>query len=270
MNATTLAKAGTLIFCGLKKYAPEIMTGLGIVGMVGAAVAAVKATPKAIQLINEKKEELDTDTLSAKESVKASWKCYIPATALAVASAVCLVGACSIHIRRGAAIAAAYAFSESSLRQYKNQVAEQLGSEKAAEIREAAVKAQKQETQASQAAKNAAAESGEKSPFREVKIVDCGGSTEFYDCFSGRYFKSDKNKIDKAVNELNRRMRSEEEISLNDFNYEIGLPEVKYGDQLGWKIDHGYIDISYIPCDGSGDNPAYIVDYEITPICGFC
>ena len=44
----------------LKKHSPEILTGIGIAGMITAAVMAVKATPKALTLIEEKKEEQNT------------------------------------------------------------------------------------------------------------------------------------------------------------------------------------------------------------------
>ena len=36
------------------KHSPEILTGLGITGMFSMTVMAVKATPKAMRLIEEK------------------------------------------------------------------------------------------------------------------------------------------------------------------------------------------------------------------------
>ena len=38
----------------IKKRGPEILTGIGIAGMVTTTVLAVKATPKAMQLVKEK------------------------------------------------------------------------------------------------------------------------------------------------------------------------------------------------------------------------
>ena len=38
---------------GLKERSPEILVGIGIVGMIGAAIMAVKATPKALEQIKE-------------------------------------------------------------------------------------------------------------------------------------------------------------------------------------------------------------------------
>ena len=39
----------------LKKHSPEILTGIGIAGMISATVMAVRATPKALQNIEHEK-----------------------------------------------------------------------------------------------------------------------------------------------------------------------------------------------------------------------
>ena len=94
----------------LSQYSPEILTGIGIAGMVTTTVLAVKATPKALQLIEAKKAEvgLQPDTpLSTKEVVKATWKCYIPAATTGVLSATCIIGASRVNLRRNAALATA-------------------------------------------------------------------------------------------------------------------------------------------------------------------
>lgn len=38
----------------VKKHSPEILTGIGIAGMITTTVMAVRATPKALILIEEK------------------------------------------------------------------------------------------------------------------------------------------------------------------------------------------------------------------------
>ena len=43
----------------LKKHSPEILTGIGIAGMITTTFLAVRATPKALELIEEKKDELN-------------------------------------------------------------------------------------------------------------------------------------------------------------------------------------------------------------------
>ena len=117
----------------MSKHSPEILTGLGIAGMVTTTVLAVRATPKAIQLIEKKKEELDLkpeDKLTVVETVKATWKPYIPAAVTGTASVACLVGASSVNLRRNAALAAAYHLSETALTEYREQVIETIGKNK--------------------------------------------------------------------------------------------------------------------------------------------
>lgn len=41
----------------VKKYGSTILTTLGVVGVIGTTVAAVKETPKALMLLNEAKKE---------------------------------------------------------------------------------------------------------------------------------------------------------------------------------------------------------------------
>ena len=42
----------------LGKHSPEILTGVGIVGMGYSVISAVRATPKAMMLVEDKKNKL--------------------------------------------------------------------------------------------------------------------------------------------------------------------------------------------------------------------
>ena len=55
---------------GIIKHGPEILTGIGIAGMLTTTVLAVKGTTKAVRLLDERKYELETDKLTVKETVK--------------------------------------------------------------------------------------------------------------------------------------------------------------------------------------------------------
>ena len=59
MNRINMAALFKNIKMNLSKHSPEILTGLGIAGMITTTILAVKATPKALDLIEDKKEELD-------------------------------------------------------------------------------------------------------------------------------------------------------------------------------------------------------------------
>lgn len=56
----------------MKKHSPEILTGIGIAGMIATTVSAVRATPKALQLIDAR-EIKENRRLSNKEIVATTW-----------------------------------------------------------------------------------------------------------------------------------------------------------------------------------------------------
>lgn len=249
MDRKTIAVAIRNMQTAVKKHSPEILTGIGIAGMITTTVMAVRATPKALILIDDKKEELEADELTPKEIIQTAWVCYIPAAVIGTASIACLIGASSVNIRRRAALATAYSLSESALKEYQEKVVETIGEKKEQSIRDAVAK-----------------DKIEKNPVssREVIITE-KGNTLCYDAVSGRYFKSDIDKLKKAENELNRRMRDEMYISLNDFYYEIGLNRTSIGDELGWNIDNGYIDLSFSSQLADDGTPCLVIEYCVEP-----
>lgn len=233
----------------IKKHSPEILTGIGIAGMITTTVMAVRATPKALILIEERKEEIGAEKLEAMDMVKTTWACYIPAAITGTLSVACLIGASSVNARRNAALATAYTLSESALKDYQGKVIEMFGEKKNEAVKDAVAK-----------------DKVEKNPVvtREVIITE-KGNTLCYDAISGRYFKSDIEKIKKAECELNRQMLGDMYVSLNDFYYEIGLDSVKLGDELGWNVDSGYIDLSFSSQLASDGTPCLVIDYSVAP-----
>lgn len=244
-----IAKSFLSLKTAIKKHSPEILTGIGIAGMITTTVMAVRATPKALILIEERKEEIGAEKLEAMDMVKTAWACYIPAAITGTLSVACLIGASSVNARRNAALATAYTLSESALKDYQGKVIEMFGDKKNEAVKDAVAK-----------------DKVEKNPVitREVIITE-KGNTLCYDAISGRYFKSDIEKIKKAECELNRQMLDDMYVSLNDFYYEIGLDSVKLGDELGWNVDSGYIDLSFSSQLASDGTPCLVIDYSVAP-----
>ena len=133
MKLKTLANA---LWTGAKKHSPEILVGLGIAGAASSVVFAIKATPKAIILLDGKKKELGVEKLEAKEIIKTAAPVYIPTAVSFAVSAACIIGASSVNARRNAALTAAYTLSESTLRTYRDKVLETVGEDKEREIRQ--------------------------------------------------------------------------------------------------------------------------------------
>ena len=233
----------------MKKHSPEILTGIGIAGMITTTVMAVRATPKALLLMEEKKDEEETNTLTPIEVMKVTWKCYVPAAIVGGLSISCLIGASSVNFRRNAALATAYTLSESALKDYQEKVIETIGEKKEEAIRDSIAKDKVEQNPVAS---------------RGIIITD-SGDTLCLDLLSGRYFKSDIDTIKKAINELNRQLLTDMYISLNDFYYEIGLDNTKIGEDLGWHIDDGLIEISFSSQLANEKTPCLVLDYRIAP-----
>ena len=232
----------------LSKRSPEILTGIGIAGMVTTTILAVKATPKAME-IKKSNEELKGEKLTKIEVVKVAWKPYIPAAITGVVSTACLVGASSVNLRRNAVLATAYKLSENALTEYREKVVETIGKKKEKDIRNSIDK-----------------DRIEKNPVGRNEVFITGrGETLCYDHTSGRYFKSDIDKIKKAVNEVNRKMLSETYISLNEFYDELGLSGISIGEKMGWNTDMGLIELHFSSQLDENGTPCLVIDYEIPP-----
>lgn len=234
------------------KHSPEILTGIGIAGMLSTTVLAVKATPKALMCIEDAQYEKE-ESLTATEKVKACWKCYIPAAVTCTSSIACLVGASSVNARRNAALATAYKFSEAALAEYKDKVIETIGEKKERTVRD---KVSEKHVKENPVSKN------------EVFVTQ-KGDTLCYDHHSGRYFKSDIDKIKKAEIVLNKRMLTDMYVSLNEFYDELGLQHTDMGNDLGWNIDHGIIDISFSSQIADDDTPCIVIDHNNPPRYGY-
>lgn len=253
MKQNGIVKAAKILKMKTLKHSPEILTIVGITGMIGTTFMAVRATPKAMELIKEAKEKKDlyvgTDELTPVETIKAAGKCYIPAIAVGAMSVGCLIGANSVHVRRHAAIAAAYAISESTLKEYQDKIVQELGEKKASAIKDSISRDRIDRDPVSN---------------HEVLLTE-KGNTLCYDVLSGRYFKSDMDRIRKAENNINRQMRYDMYVTLNEFYAEIGLEPIKLGDELGWCIDDGYMEIDYRSQLADDGTPCLVMDYRVAP-----
>lgn len=255
MDTKGLTKVVKGLKSAAKKHSPEILVGIGIAGMVTSTVLAVRATPKALEKIEEAKrqngeaEECVCVSLTPIETVKAAWTCYVPAIVVGGISVGCLIGASSVHIRRNAALATAYALSETTLKEYQSKVIEEIGEKKEKAVRDAIDKDKIDQQPVSKS---------------EVILTE-KGDVLCFEKLSGRYFKSNMNELKKAVNEINRQMRYDMYVSLNEFYYLIGLDGTEVGDMLGWNIDKGYVELDYSSHLADDGTPCLVVGYSVMP-----
>ena len=111
----------------------------------------------------------------------------------------------------------------------------------------------------------------EKDPVKpnEVVITEHGGIL-CYDVLSGRYFKSDVEKLKRAANDVSRKLLNENYISLNEFYYEIGLDNIGIGNDLGWNVDSGnLVELQFSSQLTEDGTPCIVVGYANPPYYGY-
>lgn len=237
------------------KHSPEILIGFGVAGFVTTTVLAVKATPKAMQLLDEAKKENGVDKLPPLEVVKVAWKPYIPAAVTGVVSIACVIGANSVNAKRNAALATAYQLSTAALNEYKDKVIETIGEKKEQSIREKISK-----------------DRIEKNPVSNNTVYVTGdGDSLFLEPISKRYFKSDIERVRSVINTLNETMYNDPfgNISLSDFYDDIGLERTDISNDIGWNIENGSIKVEFHPAMSDNGKPCLALYYTTAPNWGF-
>lgn len=268
MTKTDVSKFFKMAQKTIAKYSPEILTGIGIAGMITTTVLAVKATPKALEKIKEEKvkvyDELDPSEVPAQgipedvklkpmEVVKVTWKCYVPAVITGTASIACIIGANKVNYARNAALATAYNLSQTALAEYKKKVVETIGEKKEQTIREKIAQDKVDKV--------------EKVPNNEIVMIG-SGDVLFLEPVSMRCFMSNEEEVRRIINNLNYRMISgyEEYISLSEFYDEIGLARTSTSDDVGWNIGRdGQISISFVAAKNNEGKPCLMLDYMVSP-----
>ena len=237
----------------LSKHEPEILTGLGLSGMIFSTIYTAKATIKAVDAINKKEIE-EGRKLTKKEVFKTVWKYYIPSLLSTIGSSACIIGSTCISNKRSAALAAAYTISETALQEYQNKTLELVGEKKEKDIHEAVSKDVVEKT------------------YTGTNIILTGdGDSLFYEPLSGRYFKSNWNKILKAANELNANALNDFDgtITLTQWYSELGLDKTDISDEMGWSLERGVKGLISISIDSSltpDDMPCGAIYYVTRPI----
>ena len=230
----------------ISRNSPAILTGLGCAGVLTTAILTGRATLRASEIL---KMEAPDEQLPATEIVKLTWKVFIPPVLVGASSIACIIGANTINTHRNAALAALYSLSETAFREYKEKVVEEIGRNKELKVRDSI--AQDRVTT---------------NPVGDRTIIFTGnGEVLCYDALCDRYFKSSAEKIRQQVLELNEDLRNEMWLDLNDLYYAIGLPSTKLGNQVGFDIDKGYIQVDYTGTLTPEGQPCLSIDMTVYP-----
>ena len=197
----------------LKRNSSTILTCIGAVGVVATSIMAVKATPKALTLLEKAKEEKGEE-LTKLEKVKVAGPAYIPSVVTGTATLACIFGAQVLNKRQQAALTSAYALLNQSYKEYKNKVDDLYGKEAGENVRAEIAKDKYEELEA------------------PPTIQD--DTQLFFDFYSGRYIETTPDRIQRAEYELNRLITVNGGASVNEFYELIGLEPMTEYEYIGW------------------------------------
>jgi hypothetical protein len=237
----------------ISENSPTILSSLAVAGLVSTVVLAVKATPRAMELLEEERDrpcnEYRPNGLYKREIIRVTWRCYIPAAACGIATIVCIIQANTINQRRIAAVAGAYTIAERALQEYQSKVVETIGKNKEQRVRD-----------------EIASDRIKKNPPSANEVIITGkGEVLCYDSQTGRYFKSSIEEIRQAVNLLNMQLMNEHFVPLNDLYFALGIKETKLGEDLGWKVEDGLIEIKFSTQFSEDEVPCLVLNYDVVP-----
>lgn len=236
----------------LSDHSPVILTGVAVAGTITTAIVAVKATPQAISRIEEA-EEKKQEPLTQWEKVKVTWLCYVPAAAICGVTVSCIVGATSINMRRNAALISAYTITETAFREYQDKVVDSFGATKEQKVRDEIVQDRVTDNPPSD---------------HDLYIIEGETQVTCYDHLSGRYFKSTKEALSKAMNDINYEVIQNMYATVNDFWGLIGLRPLDIGDEFGWSHDL-MLELDFSSALDPKSVPVLAIHYRTEPIRSF-
>lgn len=242
----------------VEKHSPEILLGVGVVGVVATTVTACKATMKLNDILDEcaetrekikevaenpnyedryTEEDAQKDlTINYVQTGVKIVKLYAPSVALGVFSVGCLLGSHNVMQKRNAALSAAYLTVDKSFKEYKQRVIDRVGEEVEKEIRYG-IKAEEIETTVQN-------EDGTETTVTEtVKTMDptlYSDYARFFDEASPYWQKDPEYNMvflkaqQQYANDL---LRAKGRLFLNDVYEMLGIDKTKAGQIVGWVYD---------------------------------
>lgn len=232
----------------LKSHSPEILTGLGVSGVMTTSYLSAKASFQAARMIDKDEEDNYWAHSDPKEQfknrAKLVWKEYIPAGISGAVTVAFIIGSSKASGNRTAAAVTAYSITERAFSEYKEKVVEELGKGKEQKIRD-----------------EIAQDHVSKIPSKEVMITTVSGHVLCCELYTGRYLRSDMETLRKAQNDLNMILISQIFASLDEFYDLVGLPYTSHSCMLGWTSDR-FMELNFSTVMSDNGEPCLAFEYN--------
>ena len=230
---------------GIKANSPELLTALGVTGVVTTSFLTAKASFRAARRLGE-----ESPYLTTKEKAKLIWQFYIPPAVSGAVTVGCVIGASQSSAKRTAAAMTAYSITERAFSEYKEKVVEQIGKSKEQKLRD-----------------ELAQEKVNENPLGAKEVVVLGtGQVLCCELYTKRYFRSDMETLRKARNEINHELNSGVYVTLEEFYDLIGLSYTSNSSHVGWESDK-QMDLNFSTVLSDAGEPCLAFDYNyIKPV----
>ena len=240
----------------IKKYSPEILLGLGIVGVVTSAVLACKQTLKLKDILDEKKNRIEGVhkaledypgeyneqdskkdlTLVYTQTGLKLCKLYSIPVSLGTLSILSIVQGHNILRKRNIAIAAAYAIVDKSFKDYRKNVVERFGEKIDKELKYN-LKSEEMEIEVTDENGNT------KKEVKEITIIDGNNVSEyakFFDEYCDNWEKDAEYNLmflRRQQDYANELLQVRGHLFLNEVYDMLGIKRTKAGQVVGWIYD---------------------------------
>ncbi len=223
----------------VKSNTPELLTAFGVTGVVSTAYLTHGAANKARDsLVMAPKD------LPRKERLKVIWKHYIPPVISGAVSIGCIIGSNKASANKTAAAVAAYSLTEKAFSDYRGKIVETIGKGKEQKARD-----------------EIAQERVSANPPGANVVVVNGGHVLCCDLKMLVYFRSSMEDINQAINKINFRLNQDEDQSLADFYYILGVPESPVSYRMGWNSDK-QLAVSFTTALSPSGEPCVAFEYN--------
>lgn len=244
------SKAGLQVL-QMRKHSPVVLFTVGVVGVVGAAVLASRATLKLNRVLEVHEETLDDiamdhaaanidDEKNRKELMKAKLdvtvqvvKLYAPAVVVGSLSIAALTGSHYILTQRNGALMAAYAALDKGYKAYRKRVVNELGEDKDREFQNGSREREIVE------------ETAEGPVVKTIREVDPNGYSvyaKFFDQNNSNWspeWEYNRIFLQCQQNYANQKLQARGYVLLNEVYESLGMPHTRAGCVVGWLLTKG-------------------------------
>lgn len=196
----------------LKKHSTLIMTIAASCGVITTTVLAVKATPKAVKLLEEA-EVKKGEELTVIEKIKYGWTPYIYCGLSAIGTIACIISIEHLNHKKQISLISAYTLLENSFSQYRDNIKQICGEDVDLLARQEIVRARYDPT---------------------LIVPENDEELLFFDYQGMRFFYSSFHNVIRAEHQILESIHNRGYACLNEYYDYLGIPQLDYGYQLGW------------------------------------